>query len=108
MPDLLGGPDWKVYAVNDCEWFVARSRDEAIAAAVEHWGCKSAEEAVKHHMLDLDEVYELNDVELNALRFADSDENDERTGEWRSFKDELQRRVNSGLKEAELFACSEY
>lgn len=108
MADLLGGPDWKVYRVTDYEWYVARTRDEAIATACSDWGCKSVDEAVSKDMLELDDVHELDDESLRELKYTDTDENDEPVGRARSFRTELARRVAAGLKEAELFAASEW
>lgn len=107
MADLLGGPDWKVFQVTEYEWFVARSRDEAIAAACSLWGCSSPEQAVEEEMLDLDEVLELDAEAMDALRFTDTDEDENAIGEPRSFREELRRRVEAGLSEGELFAMSE-
>lgn len=107
MADLLGGPDWRVFAVTDMEFYVARSRDEAIRAACSDWGCASAEQADADGMLDLEDVYEISDDGLDRLQFQDTDEDERPIGPPRSFREELARRVAAGLKAAEPFGYQE-
>lgn len=98
MPDLLGGADWKVYQVNDYEWYVARSRDEAIAIALHESGGPPEE---------YEDTSEVGQEAMEYLRFTDTDEDENPIGEPRSFREELERRVAAGLREGELFAASE-
>ncbi len=93
-----------VYQLNDFEWWMAPSLEEAIALAMKTTGCSREEQ--------VDETcHELTDAELDKLRFIDADEPgaEEPEGGWpnRSFREELEARIAAGC-EAEMFATTEY
>lgn len=105
---------WKVYQLNDCEWFVARSLDEAKAAGAELWGYDGPDAVAKAEADGMfgeekygDEPSELTEAEMDRMRFSDSDENDRPTGKSRTFREELANRVRDGLKKPEYFAGTE-
>jgi hypothetical protein len=90
---------WRIFQLDDYYWWVARTLEEA---------CRTAKAEVDFGDDDLADARELEDEELGRLKFVDSDEDGNPEGEHRSFRQELARRVSSGLAAPELFACSEY
>lgn len=128
---------WRVYRVNDCDWYVARSLEEAIACAVK------VTELAREDVVD--QPRELTDAELTRFDFIDDPDADEmHYANWRcpscgakanascrwngaayehphgqaghvpmvptfkrSFLDELTQRVEAGLSEPEMFATTE-
>lgn len=106
--DLLGDPTpetpsmtdplpWRVFRMNDTDWWLARTLAEARADYLHQTG------------EDEDEARELTEEELDRLHFVDTDE-DERPmkATRRPFREELAQRVSAGLSKPELFACTEY
>lgn len=97
---------WRVFYMNDCEWWCARTLQEAKEDAARTWGC-SVEQAEKDGMYD--DPYELCDAELDRLHYVDTDERERPVKKSRrTFRDELAQRVAAGLSRPELFACTEY
>ncbi len=112
MKDLLGDeqPDppamdaplpWRVYALDDCDWWVARSLDEALQDYQTQTG-------IRPDGPEVEDAYELTDAELDSLKFTDCDEHERPTGDARTFREELARRVAEGLSAPEHFASTEY
>lgn len=110
---------WRVFRVSGCEWYAARSALEALQAAAGDWGCKDAaaelgallEDLAKEGLAD----EEPQEADLDALRFADCDENGDLIEDEdgaplpaRTFREELARRVDAGLEAPELFAVAEW
>ncbi len=107
--DLVGDPlpetpsmttplAWRVFHMNDIDWWLARTLDEAKSDYTRQTGDE-----------DLDDAYELTDEELDRLHFVDTDERERPvTKSRRTFREELAQRVASGVNEPELFACTEY
>jgi hypothetical protein len=106
--DLVGDPlpetpsmatplPWRVFRMNDCDWWLARTVAEARADYLRETG------------EDEDEARELIEEELDRLHFVDTGE-DERPmkATRRPFREELARRVSAGLSKPEMFACTEY
>lgn len=102
--DLVGDPlsptpamtdpiPWRVFYVNDMEWWVARSLDELKAAYIESTGVD-----------DFDETYEVEEKALDELRVALTDEDDNPSGESQTFRQLLAERVACGLSAPEFFA----
>lgn len=93
-----------IYRLNDLEWWMAPSLEEAITAATHLTGL------AREDVID-DQCHQLTDVELDTLRFADTDEpgSDEPDEGWpnRSFREELVKRVAAGHG-AEMFATTEW
>lgn len=85
----------KVYRVNDCEWYMALTLDEAIAKAMEDSGLPRDEAA------DGD-ACEVSPDEMNRLIFVEDDDLTKRT-----FAEELALRVADG-QPAQAFATTEY
>lgn len=117
MNDLLGDPlpatpamdsplPWRVFRVTDCEWWFARTLEEAIA------DCKR-ETGVDDDYFD--EAHELTEEELDRLQFTDDPEDP--LSARRSFREELAARIElqrelltaHGIAlRPELFASTEY
>jgi hypothetical protein len=109
--DLLGHPisptpamtdplPMRVFAMNDCDWWMARSLEEAKADYCHQTGSTESELCP--------EARELTDAELDRLRITDLDDNERPSGKSRSFRKELQRRVDAGITKPEMFASTEY
>ena len=118
MNDLLGDPlpatpamtdplPWRVFRLNDCDWWFARSLEEAIADYKHQTGAGDEE---------LEDARELTEEELDRLMFTD-DPDDPLSATLHTFRDELRARIQlQGELEAEhgiprkpeLFASTEY
>lgn len=81
-----------VYRVNDCEWYMANTLEEAIALAVADSGLPRDEAT--------DKPRELSQEELDRLKFINPD------GSRWSFARELQGRTEAGFKPG-FFATTE-
>lgn len=77
MNDLLGQPvpetpamdaplQWRVYKLNDCDWWVARTLEEAKASWQETCGPDECEE--------FEDAYELTDEDMDRLKITDHDD----------------------------------
>lgn len=84
----------KVFRMNDCDWYVAETIEQAIEKCCEDVRLP-AEEAVQ-------DPEELSDTDLDRLIF-----HDEETG-TRTFRAELDRIISSGVHVPCLFASTEY
>lgn len=82
----------RVFYMNDCDWFMAPDIEQAKRLYKEMTGLPDDEA--------FDEPYELNDTQLERLRFMDED------GGKRSFA-ELRQMIESGAGPG-LFASTEY
>lgn len=117
MIDLLGDPvaaappmteslPMRVFRMNDCEWWMARTLDEAKQDAAHQWGYPSVLPAEKDEMFD--EAHELSDEELARLKFVEDAEVPRDQWVRRTFREELDRRIAAGETKPGLFACTEY
>ena len=100
-PDNPGEPDsspWAVFAMNDCDWWVARSLDEAIASYFEAIGDDNQKMT--------DGAHELSETDLDRLQFTDPGR-DQQDPVRRSFREELARRVAEGIRGPGMFASTE-
>jgi hypothetical protein len=88
---------WRVYWMNDCDWWIARSLDEAQSSYFHETGVDETED-----------VYELADEDMERLKIVENAELPHERRVCRTFKEELALRVSSGLSEPELFASTEY
>lgn len=85
--------EMKVWKINDCDWVMASSAEEAKQTL-----------ATITEVYEEDEVRELTDHELDTFHFVDEDEKD---SPRRTFRQELARRV--ALNEGpDMFASTEY
>lgn len=58
---------WKIFKINDCDWYVARSLDEATAAALKDY---DGDESM------LEEPHELSETEMAEKQFRIGEEDD--------------------------------
>lgn len=90
---------WNVYEMNDCDWWLARSPQEAINDAAKYYGCKPDDEE-----LVATTPRKLSDDELAELQYHLDDNH---TGDTHSFKAELNKRIKSGPV-PQMFASTEF
>lgn len=83
----------KVFRINDYEWYMAPTLQEAIQKSISDTRLPEDEAT--------DDPREITEEALNDLIFVDND------GNKRTFAEELQRRVALG-RQTEIFASSEY
>ena len=89
-----------IYAMNDCDWMAGESLESVKTLYLaENAGGLPEDEA-------LDEPHELNDHEMDRLRFHDDDA--ENPDDYRTFRQELNRRIANGDKFPCFFASTEY
>ncbi len=78
MADLLGDPTpevppmnaalpWRIYKLNDCDWWVARTLEEAKTSFQATCGPMDEDEA-------FDDPYELTDEDMDRLKITDHDD----------------------------------
>lgn len=96
--------DWKVYAMNDCDWYAARTPEEALEAMRGNMGYESLEHLRADAMCDA-EPEELSTAALNDLRFH---LDDSRTGPTISFREQLERMIADGDPLPGFFASTEF
>lgn len=92
----IGPLKWHVYKINDCDWWLARTLDEAKQSAAEYYGCGLDDEMIC-------DAAKITNNELDSLQFY-PDGN--RKGYHHSFRDELALRIIASPK-AEMFATTE-
>jgi hypothetical protein len=99
-PSMTAPLPWRVFKMDDCDWWVAHTLAEAKASYQYETGVDDE---------SVEDARELTDEELDRLRFVDTDEAGHPVKETRcTFREELARRVSAGLSKPELFACTEY
>lgn len=86
----------KVFEVNDCDWYAAKTAQEARDAYMEETGFDGTDTDVLH---PLEEVRELTDEEMDTLLFTNED------GFQHTFRQELALRDQD---EARFFASTEF
>lgn len=86
-------PEWKVYQLNECDWYMAQDLESAIARAMHDTGLTRDEVAT--------EPQEVSDELLDELMFMDDDGETRRT-----FREELRERVQAN-PEVQCFASTE-
>lgn len=109
--DLLGDPmpetppmtealPWRVFQLNDYEWWIARTLEEAIEDSMKQSGCPREE---------YEDAVEVSEEGLDRLRFIEDPELPKSKWIRRTFREELARRVASEFEpKPGLFACTEY
>lgn len=108
-PGMTTPLPWRVFKMDDCDWWMARTLDEA-RTSYKH------ETGVDDEMIE--DARELTDEEMDKLTFVDVDENERPDSKTRrTFREELRQRVElherlraeHGIEpKPELFACTEY
>lgn len=83
----------KVFSINDCDWYMANTLEEAILIAMADTGLPRDEAT--------DDPCELTEAQMNKLMFTDDN------GVKRTFAAELQRRIDAG-KKCGMFASTEF
>ena len=92
---------WHVYEINDCDWYLARSLDEAKATAtVDYGGPEYAEDMIESG------AHELTDAELDKTLFT-VDDAGASVAPKISFREELANRVANNPQPS-LFASTEF
>ena len=86
----------KIFRLNDYDWWIAETQEQAIADYIKDVGLSEEE--------TIDNPGELNEKQLNSYIFTD---NEIANTPQRTFKEELQRRINAGAT-SEMFASTEY
>lgn len=101
---------WKIFMVNDCDWWVARDAHEAFEAAIA-WHIEQSIGGTREQILEEYSVFpedEIAEVEWSQMfRKTYVDESGSEVVR-RSFREELDRRVAAGLSAPELFASTEF
>lgn len=88
----------KIFAMNDCDWWMAPTLEQAVAGYLEMTGLDADE--------CLEDPFELSDESMASLKFID-DYNDTGDRTTRTFAEELERRIAAGAV-SEFFASTEY
>lgn len=92
----------RVFRLNDCDWWIARTLEEAKVSYQADCGPMADEEA-------FDEPRELSDAELDRLKFHDRDEADRIIRKTiRTFREELRQQIHVDPVTPRMFACTEY
>lgn len=100
IPGVNVAPDvMKIYQLNDCEWWMAYSLEQAIETAIKQTGC-TREEVYDPEWAD----GELTDAQLDKLQFVDTEAEGQPK---RSFREQLAIEVAAGRGPG-LFASTEY
>lgn len=95
---------WKVYAMNDCDWYVARTPEEAVEAMRENMGYKNVDDLKGDGMLD-DQPTELSADDLDGHYFH-LDES--KSGPTITFRAQLDRMIAEGKGLPGFFASTEF
>jgi len=89
----------KIFSITDSEWWMGTDLASVVKAVQEEYGLDDDDTA---------NAAELADADLDALRFADSDENDQLTGTTRTFREQLAIEIGAGGQFPRLFAMEEF
>lgn len=85
---------WRIYKLNDCDWWVARTLEEAKASWQETVGPDECEE--------FEDAYELTDEDMDCLKIADFDDP---TAPRQTFREYLKAMAPT---RPDMFASTEY
>lgn len=86
----------KIFCMNDDEYWMANSLEEAKADYLDTTG-----EAA-------DEAEEVSDEDLDRLTIKDVDEDERPTGKVFTFREYLQQQIAEGANTPQIFCCSNY
>lgn len=89
----------KVFQMNDCDWWLAPSLDEAKADYIREMGASPEE---------LEDAFELDDTALDRLNFTDDRALPDGELVKRPFREELERRIAAGDTGPGFFASTEW
>lgn len=89
----------KIFSITDSEWWMGTDLASVVKAAQEEYGLDDDDTA---------NAAELAEADFDALRFADSDENDQLTGTTRTFREQLAIEIGVGGQLPRLFAMEEF
>lgn len=92
-------PGVRVYEMNDCDWYIARSPVQALLKAMHDTGLTRSEVLGD----GMAEPREIREEELDRLKYYD-----EATEQHMTFRRALERWINNGEPVPAIFACSEY
>jgi hypothetical protein len=88
--EAIGG--MKIFAMNDCDWYAARTEEEALQCMADTLSCKSVDECRAEYVQD-GLICELSEESLDVLKFHDEgdgqDPETERTLTFRELLTEL-------------------
>ncbi len=99
-PGMTAPMPWRVFQLNDCDWWIARTLEEAIADCKRETGMEDR---------DFTEARELTEGELDRLKFIEDRELPKKEWVRRTFREELARRSAAPYEESPgLFASTEY
>lgn len=87
-----GVPQMRVFQFDECEWVVARTREEAVAFYIEHTGIQSDELEVEEDSLE------------TTMVWGDSPSTDEHV----TFAEAIRRHHSAGTKFPEIIAGTDY
>ena len=108
------GSAWSIYQINDCDWWVAKSLNEAIVDALRDcYGMKISDSPTPEELLpfegaELCDARELTAEEMDRLMFREEwvDEDTYKPID-RTFRAELTSRIESGTIAVGMFASTE-
>ncbi|MBB4126269.1 hypothetical protein GGR77_001559 [Xanthomonas translucens] len=86
----------KIFQIDDMEWWVGADAESVLAAVKEETGMDDE---------DLEDFQEVNEDDLDRLKFQDSDEEERPIGEPRTFREQLVIEVAAGGKFPRMFAA---
>ncbi len=89
----------KIIEMNDCDWWIGESLDACVKDYQEH--CDSDPSYTE-------DAREVTEEELDSLNFAICDENERKTGQKRTFREQLAIEIAAGGEFPRLFASTEY
>lgn len=87
----MGGGEVKIFRMNDCDWMAGESLEE----------CKRKYHA-QYSSADIQAAREIKESDYDKILFSDGD------GKVRSFREQLNRMIESGVKFPTFFASTEY
>lgn len=102
--EAIGGV--KIFAMNDCDWYVGKDADDALKGMAENLGCKDVEECRSEYCID-GPIVELGEDELDARVFVDEDLDGENQVK-RTFREQLSLMVAEGDTFPCMFASTEF
>ncbi len=87
--------DIKLFAVDDCTWYAAKTAEEAVQAAMADTGLSREEFS--------EDIHEISNAMMDKFKFVEEDGK-----EIGTFREELNRMIAAGEKFPCFFATSEY
>lgn len=91
----------KVFCVHNVEWWIGSDADSVLKAVIEEYGYSDDD-------IGQADIYELDNDDLEKLKFAESDEDEVRTGVVRTFREQLEIELAEGGSFPRLLASEEW